>query len=221
MQRHCIHLMYAAPMSGDVKRDRPYDNRRRQQQSLETQQIIIDAAGKLFAEHTYAATSIAAIATAAGVSQRTVYNTFGSKAVLLRRYVESSMVGDHDDRPIADRDWANGAYQAPTASERIAVLAATSARIMANAGESLRVAWQAASSGDPSIAEEWRRGQAHRRTTANRFIDTMANDELLDQRIDTTAAKHTVWLLLAPETYSQMTQAASPTTSSKHGSITT
>jgi AcrR family transcriptional regulator len=64
----------------DVKSERPSY---RQRQALETRRLIARAARTLFAEHGYAATSIEAVATEAGVSPRTVYATFGTKKAIL------------------------------------------------------------------------------------------------------------------------------------------
>lgn len=55
----------------------------RQRQALETRRLVAQAARALFIEHGYAATSIEAVAAAAGVSPRTVYAIFGAKKAIL------------------------------------------------------------------------------------------------------------------------------------------
>ena len=64
----------------DVKPERPSY---RQRQALETRRLIARAARALFSEHGYAATSIEAVASEAGVSPRTVYASFGTKKAIL------------------------------------------------------------------------------------------------------------------------------------------
>jgi hypothetical protein len=59
-----------------VKRE--YDSNRRQRQAAQTRADILRAARRLFAERGYPATTIEAIATAAEVSEATVYAGFGS-----------------------------------------------------------------------------------------------------------------------------------------------
>ena len=55
----------------------------RQEQAEATRLRIADAARRLFADQGYGATSIEAIATAAGVATRTVYSAFGAKREIL------------------------------------------------------------------------------------------------------------------------------------------
>jgi AcrR family transcriptional regulator len=55
----------------------------RQEQAAATRERIASAARKLFVEHGYGATTLAAIAAEAGVAEPTVYAVFGSKKGLL------------------------------------------------------------------------------------------------------------------------------------------
>jgi AcrR family transcriptional regulator len=55
----------------------------RQLQAEETKRRIAAAARRLFAEQSYARTSMAAVAAAAGVANRTVYAAFGTKQAIL------------------------------------------------------------------------------------------------------------------------------------------
>jgi AcrR family transcriptional regulator len=55
----------------------------RQQQASSTKERIADVGRRLFAEHGYGATSMEAIADAAGVAVRTVYAAFGAKREIL------------------------------------------------------------------------------------------------------------------------------------------
>ena len=52
---------------------RSYSSTLRADQARRTRRRIVDAAAELFAEHGYAGTTIDAIATAAGVSRKTVF----------------------------------------------------------------------------------------------------------------------------------------------------
>jgi AcrR family transcriptional regulator len=73
----------------------------RRYKPAETRQRIVDAAGKLFMEHGYAATSTADLADAAGVAEGSIFYHFGSKRALLealgKKYAEgmvAAMLGD-------------------------------------------------------------------------------------------------------------------------------
>lgn len=81
-----------ALLSAPVK-TRRYDATRRQDQARRRQQAVLDAAQLLFFEHGYAATTIAGIATAAGVSPETVYKTFGGKPGLVRHLRARALSG--------------------------------------------------------------------------------------------------------------------------------
>jgi len=63
----------------------------RQRQAEATKDQIARAARQLFAEHGYAATTIAAISAAAGIPVQTIYSALGSKARILERITQAWM----------------------------------------------------------------------------------------------------------------------------------
>lgn len=67
-----------------VKAKRPYASSLRKLQASETRTRILDAAQSLFAQRGYAATTIEAVAAAAGVAVDTVYAAFGTKRGVLQ-----------------------------------------------------------------------------------------------------------------------------------------
>ena len=89
-------------MSANVKRG--YRSGLRAAQAQETRRSIVEAASRLFVEHGYGATTVDAIADAAGVSRKTVFTAVGGKLELLKVALDWAVAGD--DRPIAlqDRD---------------------------------------------------------------------------------------------------------------------
>lgn len=92
-------------MARAVKR-RSYDMANRARQARETRRRIIEAAAELFLREGYAATPVAAIAEKAGVALPTVYASVGGKAELLRAVTETTIRGDDDATPMADRgEW--------------------------------------------------------------------------------------------------------------------
>jgi AcrR family transcriptional regulator len=76
---------------------RRYDATRRQAEADERRRRVVEAGRRLFLEEGYGATSIKAIAEAAGVSAPTVYAQFESKAGVLGRVVDVAVAGDHED----------------------------------------------------------------------------------------------------------------------------
>jgi AcrR family transcriptional regulator len=63
---------------------RPYDATRRQERAARNRTAIVDAAERRFLRDGYAATTVAAIAADAGVSDHTIYKAFGGKPGLIR-----------------------------------------------------------------------------------------------------------------------------------------
>ena len=91
-------------MSEVVKGRRRYDSSRRQEQALENRRAVLEAARLMFLERGYAATTVGAIAAAAGVSVETVYKAFGNKPGLVKAVVDVAIVGDDQPVPMVQRE---------------------------------------------------------------------------------------------------------------------
>src|SRR3954447_16791169 len=83
---------------------RSYSSEVRAAQAIETRRRIRAAAEELFLANGYVATSMDAIAKAAGVSRQTVFTSFGSKAALLSELGDVQVVGDDEPIPLAERE---------------------------------------------------------------------------------------------------------------------
>jgi AcrR family transcriptional regulator len=75
---------------------RHYDGTMRRDRARQRQQAILEAAQSLFFERGYAATTIAGVAAAAGVSPETVYKSFGGKPGLVRALRGRALLGIGD-----------------------------------------------------------------------------------------------------------------------------
>src|SRR5215467_15197503 len=82
---------------------RRYVSEVRDEQARRTRRTIVTAARELFLTQGYAATTIDAIAEAAHVSRKTVFNAVGGKAVLLKLALDWALVGDDEPVPMAER----------------------------------------------------------------------------------------------------------------------
>ena len=102
----------------DGSRARPYQSARRQGQARRTRQRILDTATAEFSSCGYAATTVAAIAAAAGVSVPTIEQVFRTKANLLKAAIDVAIAGDDEPVPMLERNWA---MAATTATDRIVV----------------------------------------------------------------------------------------------------
>ncbi|HJT96345.1 MAG TPA: helix-turn-helix domain-containing protein, partial [Mycobacterium sp.] len=88
-------------MSASVKRD--YRSELRAAQAQATRRSIVAAASRLFVDNGYGATTIDAVAEAAGVSRKTVFTAVGGKVDLLKLALDWAVAGDDRPVPVADR----------------------------------------------------------------------------------------------------------------------
>lgn len=68
-----------------------------------TRRAIVAAAGELFVERGYAATTIDAVAERAGVGRKTVFASVGGKGALLKLVWDWTLAGDDEPIPMAER----------------------------------------------------------------------------------------------------------------------
>jgi TetR/AcrR family transcriptional regulator of autoinduction and epiphytic fitness len=90
-------------MSRPVKTPRRYDASGRQQQARQTRREVLAAAKELFLERGYAATTMADVASRAGVAVQTVYSAVGGKAAILKEVFDVTVVGDDEPVPMSGR----------------------------------------------------------------------------------------------------------------------
>src|SRR6478735_5802801 len=76
-----------------VKRTREYDARGRQERAHEVHDRTLDVAAEGFLADGYEATTVAAIAAHAGVSEATIYKSYGGKAGLARDLCHRALRG--------------------------------------------------------------------------------------------------------------------------------
>jgi AcrR family transcriptional regulator len=82
---------------------RRYDSSRRKAAAKATQLVMLRAAHDLFVERGYARTTMAEVASAAGVAAETIYAAFGNKPTLLHRVWDITIGGDDEDIPFHER----------------------------------------------------------------------------------------------------------------------
>ena len=162
-------------MTEGVKPRRRYDSRRRQEQAAQTRRDIVAAAGALFRERGYRATSMPAIAAAAGVVVETVYRAFGSKAGLFRAVIEGVLAGGgaRADVPVEDRPAIRAVIEERDPRRQIELYAATQPGIHRRSGPLLR-ALAGAAAADPDLRILWDEMEAWRLQGQGRFVTLLA-----------------------------------------------
>jgi AcrR family transcriptional regulator len=115
---------------------------------------VVAAAAGLFAERGYAATSLAEVATAAGVARPTVFAAFGSKGALLSQVLDEALAGDDEPVAVADRPWFRPVWDAASPPEVLDAYAGVCTLIGRRAARMFEVVRRAADD-SPEVGELW------------------------------------------------------------------
>ena len=108
-------------MPDGVKPRRRYDSSRRQEQARENRRAVLAAARRMFLEQGYAATTVGAIASEAGVSVETVYKAFGNKPGLVKAVADVAIVGDDEPVPMLQRERVRRIQAEPDPRRKLAM----------------------------------------------------------------------------------------------------
>lgn len=179
---------------------RAYDSSRRQEQARLTRRRVVGAATDLFVERGYAATSMAAIAEAAGVAPQTVYAAFGTKATLLGEAVGVAMAGDDEPVAIFDRPEAQAVLAASSPAEAAAAFAAASSRLLARAGRLMHAA-DAAADTDRELDALRRNGHRMRLADMQRSAKAFERAGFLRPGLTAALAADILWAMASPDAY--------------------
>lgn len=191
--------------TGEPPPPRRYDSSGRRARAEETRQRITQAAAELFVAKGYAGTTITDVATAAQVSQPTIYGAFGSKAGLFRRCIEVALAGDADDAPVADRPLAQWVYAAEDPRELLRRYATMMATLAKRAAPIYDVLVRAADT-DPELADLLADFERQRLRAATMVAEAVAERGGLPAGTTVDDARDIVWALNAPELYVSLTR---------------
>ncbi len=194
-----------APATAQTAQKRRYRSVRREQRAHQTQQRILAAASAEFVRSGYSATTMRAVASAAGVSVATVELAFGTKSQLLRAAIGFAIRGDVERVPMLEREWAASAR----AAESVAAFLAIVERVLEKAAQrsaGLVVAAFEAAHVDESMRALADQLRAQRAETAAWIVDGLKMRSPLRPEIGRDQAIDTVWLLLDPHGFCTLTQ---------------
>jgi AcrR family transcriptional regulator len=182
---------------------RPYHAPRRAEQARRTRAAILTAASTLFRARGYAATTMRAVAAAAGVSVPMVELTFGTKAQLLKAAIDVAIAGDDEPVGVLDRDWARRAEACVTVIEFLAIVGRVLRDAATRSADLVSAAYEAAPT-DPEMAALTERQEAQRAVTAGWIVDGLLARAALRAGVDRAAAVDTVWLLMDPVVFGRL-----------------
>jgi AcrR family transcriptional regulator len=181
-----------------VKRE--YRSAVRDEQALETRRRIREAATDLFLRDGYVATSMATIAAAAGVSRPTVFNTFGSKAELLREICDVTLAGDDEPIDVLSRPSGRAMLEADDAEEVLRHHARLGGELLQRVAPMMAVLTQAAAT-DADAAALIAVHEEGRRFGMGATVDRLVELGALRDGITPKQATDALWMLSGLEPY--------------------
>ena len=175
---------------------RAYRSELRNAMAMETRRRIRAAGSQLFTELGYVTTTIEAIADRAGVSRRTVFNAFESKARLLMEIFLAQARGDDEPEPRQLRQQITRVKEMDDPREMIAFVAEAAAEIATRTGELWTVAQEAARV-DPEVAAVLHANEEERYRSSV-LVDILAERGMLRTDLPRELLRRGMWLLSGP-----------------------
>ncbi|HEX8510492.1 MAG TPA: TetR/AcrR family transcriptional regulator [Propionibacteriaceae bacterium] len=174
---------------------RAYTSAVREESARHTKRVIASAAAELFLRDGYPQTSVLAVARAAGVSTQTVYNSFGTKAGLLKHVYDVTLVGDDDPVPFAERAEVRALYELTDPRDFLAGYAAIGVVLFERLGPLLGVITAGAQAGEEDLTAHLRRIDAERLTGVTMVVQHLRTLGGLAQQVSQQQARDAIWTL--------------------------
>ena len=182
---------------------RRYASEVRDEQARRTRRAIVTAARDLFLAQGYAATTIDAIAQAAHVSRRTVFNSAGGKATLLKLAYEWAIVGDDEPVALAERPAVKAIQAEPDPQKALALWAQMVAEVATRVAPISEVL-TAAADADPAAAQLVADADRDRMSGATAFARYLTSLDGLAPGITQQRAADLCWALMDGHLYRRL-----------------
>ena len=187
-------------MSPPVKPRRRYDSSRRQEQARHNRWAVLQAARQLFLERGFAATTMPAIASTAGVSVQTVYKAFGNKPRLAKAVFDVAMAGDDEPVPMLQRASLGRVRDERDPRQRFRLYGEFLAEV-APRHVPVQLVIRDAASSDPEAQAVWAELQAERLNGMMLFARALHDDGNLRPGISISEARDVLWTYNSAELY--------------------
>lgn len=151
---------------------RTKNRRTNAERARQTRRRITAAATTLFVRDGYLTTTMAAIATEAGVAVQTLYLSFGNKTAILHAAFDESIAGDDDPTPLQEREWLRGVLDNPDGVAGLRSFVAHTCALQSRVGP-LYGAVRAAAA-DPEVAELLANNKAERHAGFSRIVKALS-----------------------------------------------
>jgi AcrR family transcriptional regulator len=188
-------------MPDPVKRD--YRSDLRAAQAQETRRSIVAAATRLYAEDGYGATTIDAVADAAGVSRKTVFTAVGGKLDLLRLALDWAVAGDDQAVALSDRAAIRRMLEEHEPRAVLTGFAALFVAIGTRVGP-LYGALEVAAGMEPGARDLVEKSQRSRLDDARKVVRRLRDLDALSTHITSKEAVDLVWLAMDPALFDRL-----------------
>jgi AcrR family transcriptional regulator len=177
---------------------------RRQAAAARTRAALVRAAGELFVERGYAATTVSAIAERTGVSRATVFTSVpGGKPELLKLARDVALAGDDEPVPVPQRPWFREAMSAPQATELLR-LQARNYRMIQQRAAALERCLVTAAATAPELGELLAEAQRQRAMGTRSVVDRLVEMGAVQPASHESAAD-ILYALASPDVYLLLT----------------
>lgn len=175
----------------------------RQLRGARSRARVLAAADGLLVDLGYRATTIEAVAAAAGVAPQTVYSAFGTKAGLLRAVLDARIAGDDEPEPVVGRAWFD-AVAGPSTAAAVEALARASTAILARAAPVYDVVRSAAA--EPEVAALLEANRRARRQDQRALAEALGAAGHLGPAVDVATAADVLYGVVHEEVFLLLTR---------------
>ncbi|ACU77477.1 transcriptional regulator, TetR family [Catenulispora acidiphila DSM 44928] len=175
-------------------------NSKQAEKARQTRKRVLTAAGELFVEHGYGATTLQQIAERADVAVQTIYFVFRNKRTLLKELADVTVAGDDEPVPTMERPWFTAAMAAPTAEEHLRAHVAGAVSVNARVSALLEVIRTAAAL-EPELDALRRTGDEQRYTVQHTAAQALMAKPGARPGLTAEHAADLLYATLGPEMY--------------------
>ncbi|HEY1574667.1 MAG TPA: helix-turn-helix domain-containing protein [Pseudonocardiaceae bacterium] len=184
----------------DVPVKRTYDNSRREAKVRAVRAEVVQAAHDLFVTRGYSATTVEAVAEAAGIPQATVYRHFGGKRGILIAVLDVVFGGDDEPVEYRHRPEIRAALSDPDPAGLLDAFARMHPGVVARSAPIQQVLAEAAAA-DPEAAELLAIARNQRHAGQSRIAARLAGRGALREGLTEAEAADVIYALFSPELY--------------------
>ena len=177
-----------------------YKSPLRTAQAQATRRAIVAAAARLFVDQGYGATTVDAIAQAAGVSRKTVFTSVGGKAAALKLALDWAAVGDDEPIALMERPEVKAQREEPDARKILAMYAVMNGEIAGRVSE-LQCAVEAVAGADEELGRLAETFAAQRRFGMGNLAEELDSRGALRLEMSVDEAADVLWMMSSPGNY--------------------